>query len=349
LLKSKDIMSKRDYYEVLGVNKNSTPDEIKKAYRKQSMEHHPDKGGNEEAFKEVAEAYETLSDPSKKESYDTYGHNAPKNNFGGGGNPFDIFAEMFGRSGFNPFANQQQQRQRRGNDLNLSVKLTLEEIFTGTNKKFKYRRAETCVSCSGKGGTGKKECSKCRGAGTVAEIINTPIGQIRNATQCDNCDGQGHTAEKNCDFCGGYGVMNIEDTVEVNIPHGVGDGIRLSIQSKGNAIKNGISGDLIVTIMELPHERFTRSGNDLKITLPLTYPQLILGDKVEILTIEGSKIRITIPEYTKVGETLRIQNKGLKQINSNNRGDMIVYIDLVIPKEVSGEERKLIEELKKIT
>jgi molecular chaperone DnaJ len=247
-------MSKRDYYEVLGVNKNSTPDEIKKAYRKQSMEHHPDKGGNEEAFKEVAEAYETLSDPSKKESYDTYGHNAPKNNFGGGGNPFDIFAEMFGRSGFNPFANQQQQRQRRGNDLNLSVKLTLEEIFTGTNKKFKYRRAETCVSCSGKGGTGKKECSKCRGAGTVAEIINTPIGQIRNATQCDNCDGQGHTAEKNCDFCGGYGVMNIEDTVEVNIPHGVGDGIRLSIQSKGNAIKNGISGDLIVTIMELPQK-----------------------------------------------------------------------------------------------
>jgi molecular chaperone DnaJ len=344
-------MSKRDYYEVLGVNRNSTPDEIKKAYRKQSMEHHPDKGGNEEVFKEVAEAYETLSDPKKKESYDVYGHNGPRNNGGGGGgNPFDIFAEMFGKSGFNPFGNpQQQQRQRRGGDLNLSVKLTLEEIFTGVNKKFKYRRSESCVSCSGKGGTGKKKCQKCGGAGMIGEIVNTPIGQIRSTTQCDNCDGEGYSSEHDCSFCGGHGVINIDDIVEVSIPYGVGDGMRLAIQSKGNAIKKGTPGDLIVTIMELPHEKFTRSGNDLKLILPLTYPQLILGDKVEISTIEGSKIRITIPEYTKVNDTLRIQNKGLKQIHSSNRGDMIVHIDLTIPKEISAEERKLIEDLKKIT
>lgn len=345
-------MSKRDYYEVLGVNKNSTPEEIKKAYRKQSMEHHPDRGGNEEAFKEVSEAYEILSDPNKKQHYDTHGHNSPRNNGGGGsGNPFDMFAEMFGRGGFNPFAHQQQQqqRQRRGNDLNLSIKLTLEEIFTGTNKKFRYRRAETCVSCNGVGGTGRKQCHKCGGAGMVAEIINTPIGQIRNAAPCNNCDGEGHTNEHDCGFCGGQGTINIDDTVEVTIPYGVGDGMRLAVQTKGNAIKKGIPGDLIVTIIELAHEKFTRSGNDLRIIVPLTYPQLILGDKVEIMTIEGSKIRITIPEYTKVGETLRIQNKGLKQMNSNNRGDMIVYIDLAIPKDVSGEERKLIEELKKIT
>jgi len=349
LSKSKDIMSKRDYYEVLGINKNSTQDEIKKAYRKQSMEHHPDRGGNEEIFKEVAEAYETLSDPKKKESYDVYGHNGPRNNMGGGGSPFDMFAEMFGRGGFNPFAQQQQQRQRRGTDLNLSVKLTLEEIFTGTNKKFKYKRNETCVSCNGNGGTGKKQCQKCGGHGMVNEIINTPIGQIRNTTVCDNCEGERYTTESNCSFCGGHGVIGIDDTVEVSIPHGVGDGMRLALQTKGNAVKKGTPGDLVVTIMELAHEKFTRSGNDLKVTIGLTYPQLILGDKIEIGTIEGTKIRITIPEYTKVGDTLRIQNKGLKQMNTQNRGDMIITIDLTVPKEVTGEERKLIEDLKKLT
>jgi molecular chaperone DnaJ len=342
-------MSKRDYYEVLGVNRNSTPDEIKKAYRKKSMEHHPDKGGNEEVFKEVAEAYETLSDPAKKESYDVYGHNTPRNNMGGGsGNPFDMFAEMFGRGGFNPFG-QQQQRQRRGTDLNLSVKLTFEEIFNGVNKKFKYKRNETCVSCNGNGGTGKKQCQKCGGHGMVNEIINTPIGQIRNTAVCDNCEGEGYVTEHNCSFCGGHGVISIEDTVDVSIPYGVGDGMRLAIQLKGNAVKKGVSGDLIVTIMEVSHEKFVRSGNDLRINVALTYPQLILGDKIEIGTIEGTKIRITIPEYTKVGDTLRIQNKGLKQMNSNNRGDMIVVIDLSIPKEVKDDERKLIEELKKLT
>ena len=342
-------MSKRDYYEVLGISKPSNQEEIKKAYRKKSMEHHPDKGGKEDDFKEIAEAYETLSDSKKKESYDVYGHNTPRQNQGAA-NPFDMFAEMFGRGGFNPFANnqQQRQRQRRGTDLNLTVKLTLEEIFTGVTKKFRYKRNETCVSCLGSGGNGKKQCPTCQGAGMVAEIINTPIGQIRNAVACNTCDGEGHIVDKECGFCGGHGVMSIEDNVDINIPYGVGDGVRLAMGTKGNSIKNGVTGDLIITIMELAHERFVRNGNDLRLMLGLTYPQLILGDKVEIPTIEGTKIRITVPEYTKVGDTLRIQNKGLKQHNTNHRGDMILQIDLVIPKEVGDEERKLIEELKKL-
>ena len=340
-------MSKRDYYEVLGISKPSNQEEIKKAYRKKSMEHHPDKGGNEDAFKEVAEAYETLSDPQKKESYDIYGHNGPRQNQGGG-NPFDMFAEMFGRGGFNPFGNNHQKRQRRGNDLNMTVKITLEEIFNGITKKFKYKRNETCVSCSGSGGTGKKQCPTCQGAGMVTEIINTPIGQIRNAVGCSTCDGEGYIVDRPCNFCGGYGVMGIEDNVDINIPYGVLDGSRLAVSSKGNSIKNGTTGDLIITIMEIAHERFIRNGNDLRLTLGLTYPQLILGDKVEVPTIEGTKIRITVPEYTKVGDTLRIQNKGLKQYNTAHRGDMILAIDLTIPKEITDEERKLIEELKKI-
>ena len=342
-------MAKRDYYEVLGVNKNSTQDEIKKAYRKKSMEHHPDKGGDEEVFKEIAEAYDTLSDQEKKEKYDVFGHNAPKGNQGGGFNPFDAFSDLFGGGGFNPFGRQQQQqRQRRGQDLNLTVKLTLEEIFNGTTKRFRFRRNESCSTCSGKGGTGKTTCARCQGAGMVNEIINTPIGQIRNTAVCNACEGEGYVVETACTACNSSGVKPIDETVDINIPHGVIDGLKMAMGGKGNAIKNGIPGDLIITMMELPHETFVRTSNDLVINVNLTYPQLVLGDKIEIPTIEGTKIRITVPEYTKVGDRLRIQNKGLKQLNTNNRGDMNVVVDLYIPKEITPEERDLIEKLKKI-
>ena len=338
-------MNKRDYYEILGLNKTATSDEIKKAYRKKSMETHPDRGGNEELFKEIAEAYEHLSDPKKKENYDRYGHNTPKGNPFGGQNGFNRFSEFFSNSSFNPFGGRQT---RRGNDLNLTIKLTLEEILNGTTKKIKYKRKSSCVKCSGIGGTGKKTCQNCQGAGMVGEVINTPFGQIRNATECHICNGEGTVYSDMCLSCHGHGVVDFEEVVDINIPHGVPDNIRMGMDGRGNAVKNGIPGNLIITIMELPHDKFVRVGNDLRINTKLTYPQLVLGDKVEIPTIDGTKIRINVEPFTKVNETLRIQGKGIKQMNTNNRGDMLVVIDLDMPTKLSDEETKLIEELKKI-
>ena len=182
----------------------------------------------------------------------------------------------------------------------------------------------------------------------VTEIINTPIGQIQNATVCNLCEGEGFLIEAPCRTCNSSGVISIEDTVDISIPHGVSDGMKLAVGQKGNAAKNAVAGDLIITMMELAHDNFVRNGNDLRHTISLSYPQLILGDKIEVPTIEGTKIRISVPEYTKVGDNLRIQNKGLKQLNMQHRGDMIVYIDLTIPKDISEEERNLIVELKKL-
>jgi molecular chaperone DnaJ len=337
-------MAKRDYYEILGITKEASEADIKKAYRKKAVEHHPDKGGDENLFKEVAEAYEVLSDPNKKQTYDTYGHEGPRQGFGSsrGFDPFEMFKQHFARSGsFNPFG------QKRGQDLNLTIKLTLEEIFNGVNKRFKYRRNKSCDTCNGAGGTGRKTCQTCQGAGMIAEIINTPFGQIRNTATCPTCEGIGFVVETACNTCNSSGVISIEDTIDVTIPHGISDGMQMVLESKGQAIKNGIPGNLIINIMELPHDKFVRQGNDLKINVDLTYPQLILGDKVDIPTIEGTKIRITVPEYTKVGTNLKIPNKGLKQINTQFRGDMIVIINLNIPSKVSDEEKTLIEELKK--
>jgi molecular chaperone DnaJ len=337
-------MSKRDYYEVLEVPKTATQDEIKKAYRKKALAHHPDKGGDENIFKEIAEAYEILSDDEKRKQYDIHGHNIPRQ--GPSGNPFDMFQDFFNRSGFNPFA--RNSTPRNGANLNLTVKLTLEEIFNGVNKKFKYKRNTHCSNCSGKGGTGSKSCNTCNGSGIITQIINTPIGQIHNSSQCNVCNGEGFTYENICNICNGGGVVSIDEIVDVTIPSGVVENMTLALSNKGHAVKNGGVGDLIMAILEVPNDKFVRSNNDLKINIKLTYPQLILGDKVEIPTIEGGKIRIQIPEYSKVGDTLKIPEKGMKQLNTNNRGDMLINLDLYIPNKITDEERHLIEELKKI-
>lgn len=340
-------MGKRDYYEVLGIDKTASKDDIKKAYRKKAMEHHPDKGGDEGIFKEIVEAYETLSDDNKKANYDRYGHEGPRTNpFGGGG--FDPFQEFFNRAGFNPFGGQFRSQTRRGNDLNITVKITLEDVFNGVNKKFKYKRKETCNTCLGLGGTNESNCTRCNGSGVEVQIVNTPFGQIRNTAECSACEGTGKVYTTNCSTCNGEGVKEIEDVVEVDIPIGISDGMRMLIQGKGNAIKRGTIGDLIINIMVLTHDYFIRVGNDIKFNIKLSYPQLVLGDKVEIPIIEGSKIRILIPEFTKVNDQLKIQGKGLKDINTNLRGDMIVNIDLDMPNYISDEERQLIDKLKKL-
>lgn len=332
-------MAKRDYYEVLGIEKNATQEEIKKAYRKLVMTHHPDKGGDEETFKEIAEANEVLSDETKRERYDRFGHEGP-NSFSGR-NPMEDF---FNRGGFNDLF----KREHRGPHMQLNIRLTLEEIFTGVTKKFKYKRNDTCTTCSGKGGTGFKTCTTCRGRGVQTTTINTRFGQVHSQTTCSVCSGIGETYEEICGVCNGEGTVVIDDMVEIGIPHGVLDGMRMAMEHKGHAAKNSVAGDLIIVISEIPHSTFIRSGNDLKLNVKLKYTQLILGDKIEISTIDGGKIRVNIEEYTKVGATLRLLEKGLKQINTNLRGDLLVNIDLDVPSSLNEEQLALIKELKNL-
>ncbi len=334
-------MAKRDYYDVLGLTKTATQDEIKKAFRKKAVETHPDKGGDENLFKEIAESYEVLSDEDKKRQYDTYGHNTPKQ--GPSGDPFQ---DLFRRSGFNPFA--QGSVTRPGTNMNLTLKLALEEIFTGTSKKFKYKRNVHCKPCSGKGGTNVKTCTTCGGSGAVREIINTPFGQIHSAVTCNVCGGQGFSYESICVSCAGEGVNSIDESVDIQIPSGVVENMSMVLSEKGHAVKNGGVGDLIISILEIPHENFIRTGNDLKFSVKLTYPQMVLGDKIDVNIIEGGKIRIQITEYTKVGDIFKIPSKGMKLLNTGTRGDLLVIVDLLMPNKIDSEERKLIEELKKI-
>lgn len=335
-------MAKRDYYEILGVNKNSTQDEIKKSYRKLAMTHHPDKGGDADLFKEITEAYEVLSDTDKRHKYDLYGHQQPNGN-GGHYDPMEDFLRRAGTGGFT-----RQNQVNKGPNMNLVVNLTLEEIYSGTTRKYKYKRNETCTSCSGKGGTGVKNCTTCNGAGLVMEIIRTPFGEIRNAQICHVCHGEGSTYEHTCGDCGGTGVNSIDDLLELNIPAGVVDGMRMVMEGKGHATRNAVAGNLIITIVELSHDKFVRINDDLRLNVKVTYPQLVLGDKIEVSTIEGGRIKVNVPEFTKVGTTLRVPNKGLKNLNTNLRGDMLIEVDLAMPKHISDEEKELIIELKKL-
>lgn len=326
---------KKDYYEILGVSKEATNDEIKKAYRSLAKQYHPDKNaGDEEAeakFKEINEAHEVLSDPNKRKQYDTYGHNK----YG----RVDDFSNMF---------RNRRRPIRKGENLNLNIKLSLEEIYTGVKKKFKYKNTEKCDSCDGLGGSDIVQCPTCHGRGKVITQINTPIGVMQNITNCGTCDGIGSTYNVSCKSCNGKGVKDIEKEIEIDIPVGVEDSMTFVMEGNGRAIRGGVNGDLMVTIFELPHKTFVRSGNDLKMGVKLTYPQLVLGDKVDFTTIDGSKIRVTIPPKSDVGTNLKVQTKGMKKFNSEETGDLYVTLGVDIPKNVSEEEIELLEKLKKI-
>jgi molecular chaperone DnaJ len=329
-------MSKRDYYDVLGLKKGASEQEVKKAYRSLAKKYHPDKNPNdkkaEENFKEVSEAYEVLSDSDKRANYDRFGHEGRPN--------------MKNRGGFNPFGNMRRE-VRFGENLSLLVKLTLEEIYTGLNKTFKYKRNESCGVCHGKGGTNPTTCSVCDGKGVILEVFNTPMGHFTNMIPCTNCDSTGNVYNTSCNTCNGSGLLDKEEIVDVDIPHGVVDGMTFVMKGKGHGVKGGECGDLHIKIMELPHKVFNRtSSGDLKMDLKLTYPQLVLGDKVELDMIDGTKIRFEIPEYSNVGNNLRISNKGLKIFGGEDRGDLTVSLGITIPKDIDEETRELILKLK---
>jgi len=333
-------MSKRDYYEVLGLKKGATADEIKKAYRKLAKEHHPDKNqGDKEAedkFKEISEAYEHLSDADKKAKYDRFGHD------GGSGRGFNPF-----KGGFNPFAGfEQQQRVRVGDNMSLILKLTQEEIFTGTKKTYKYTRNVSCTDCGGHGGADVHDCSDCGGTGTVTQVFNTPIGYVQQQTTCTLCSGTGKKYTTECNTCHGSGLKKTEETIDVEVPAGVQEGMAFVMEGKGHGVKSGIEGDLHIKIMELPHKTYTRNGADLKMTLKLNYHQLVLGDKVIIPTIEGGEIRMSVPEGSDVGSNLRVPFKGTKIYGKEGRGDIIVTLGIDIPKKPKDNVKEAVIALK---
>ena len=359
---------KRDYYEVLGVDKTASEDEIKKAYRKIAIKYHPDRNPGdkeaEEKFKEAAEAYNVLHDPKTRQQYDQFGFAGPGagggfdfSGFGGASmnmdDIFSMFGDIFGGHGFGGFGGgARRPQQHRGSDLRLKVKLTLEEINTGVTKKFKVRKDIPCPHCSGTGaeaGSQKEQCPTCHGQGYITHTTQSIFGMMQQQSVCPTCGGEGMVIKNKCKHCGGTGVEKGEEVVEINIPAGVAEGMVVNVPGKGNAGKhNGTSGDIQVFIAEEPHETFIRDGNDLIYNLLLDFPTAALGGEIEIPTIEGSKVKIPISNGTQPGKTLRLRGKGLPVVQGygSGRGDLVVNISVYVPKTLSKEEKQAIEQFK---
>ena len=361
-------MAKRDYYEVLGVSKSATDDEIKKAYRKIAIKYHPDRNpGNKEAeekFKEAAEAYDVLHDPQKRQQYDQFGFDAPGGGFGGFGGGgfstddiFSMFGDIFGgHAGFGGFGGGfgggHHAPQYRGADLRINVTLSLQEIATGTTKKFKVKKDVACPDCHGSGaetGSSAETCTKCGGSGVVMKTVRTMLGIMQTQTECPECHGEGKVIKNKCHNCVGTGVIKGEDIVEVKIPAGVAEGMVVNIPGKGNAgPHNGVNGDIQVCIFEEANDTFVRDGNDVIYNLLLDIPTAILGGTVEIPTIDGSKVKIKIEPGTQPGKTLRLRGKGLPAVQGYGQGtgDLVVNISVFVPKTLTKEEHKAIESLR---
>lgn len=332
----------KDYYKILGINETTNQDEIKKSYRKLAVQYHPDKNPDnkeaEEKFKEINEAYEILSDENKKNQYDNvrkYGE--------GVGNQFDQMDEILRRFGVN--RGGMRRPNIKGQDLRINIEITLEEVYTGTIKNVKYRRRSPCETCSGTGGK-QDACTNCSGSGYVKEVIRDNYGNTQISMGiCPNCSGAGKIIKDPCVSCNGESWVLKDETLEINLPQGVEDGMMFAKKGFGNHVRNGTPGDLIIVIVEKPHDNFIRSGIDLTTNVKLTYPELVLGSEKEIKTIDGV-IKINIPSNTKPNQVLRIRQKGLK-INGSI-GDLMLTINLEMPKIVNNEYKELLEKLKQI-
>ncbi|HEX2868359.1 MAG TPA: molecular chaperone DnaJ [Ignavibacteriales bacterium] len=368
-------MDKRDYYEVLGVDRNASKDDIKKAYRKLAMQYHPDRNPDdksaEEKFKEAAEAYEVLSNDEKKAKYDRFGHSGLR---GGGAQDFegfsnindifshfsDIFGGGFSGGGggsiFDDFfgTSQQHSRGRKrgtgtpGSDLKVVLKLSLEEIATGVTKKIKIKKHVKCEVCNGTGakdGTSVKTCPVCSGSGEVRNVSRSVFGQFVNITACANCEGEGTVIDSPCKNCAGDGRVYGDATVKVNVPAGVTSGSYMTMRGEGNAGKrNGQAGNIIVVFEELPHDYFMREGDDIIYELYLSYPEIVLGTEAEVPTLNG-KAKLKIDAGTQPGKFLKMREKGIQHLNRHGAGDELVRINVHVPGKVNSKEKELLKEL----
>lgn len=363
-------MAKRDYYEVLGVERNASADELKKAYRKLALKYHPDRNPGdkeaEEKFKEAAEAYDVLSNPDKKAKYDQFGHAAFEGGAGGYGGGMDmndifshfgdIFGDIFGGGGgfggFGGFgggssAGRRGRAAARGTNLRIKVKLTLEEIEKGCEKKIKVAKYVSCKDCGGSGARNNSydTCSQCHGTGVVTEVRRTILGQMQTQSVCPSCGGQGQIIKDKCHSCNGEGIVRSEEIITINIPAGVADGMQLSMSGKGNAApRGGVPGDLIVLVEEIPHDTFERQETNLYYNAFITFAQAAMGATVEIPTLTG-KVKVKIESGTPSGKVLRLKGKGLPDVNGYGRGDLLVSVNVWVPKSLSREEKELLIKL----
>lgn len=358
-------MAKRDFYEILGVTKNANDDEIKKAYRKLAIKYHPDKNPDdkaaEEKFKEAAEAYEVLSNPEKRQRYDQFGHSGvggasgAGGNYGGGMNMDDIFSQFgdifggaFGGSFGGGNGGSRGRRVNRGSNLRVKVKLNLNEIAHGVEKKLKVTKHVTCKTCNGSGAkSGNYDtCKMCNGTGVFTRVQQTILGAMQTQTTCTSCHGEGKIIKDKCSTCHGDGIVRGEEVITINIPAGVGEGMQLSMGGKGNAApRGGVNGDLLVLIEEEEHSELKRDGNNLIYHLFLSFPDAALGTQIEIPTIDG-KVKIKVEPGTQSGKILRLKGKGLSDVNGYGKGDLLVDVNIHTPHNISAEEKKILEQLK---
>jgi molecular chaperone DnaJ len=350
-------MAKRDYYEVLGVDKSAGADEVKKAYKKLALKFHPDKNpGNKEAeenFKEASEAYEVLSNADKRRMYDQYGHDAPGMGSGSGFSNFeDIFShfsDIFGDFGFGGSRGRSRRPSApQGNDLQVKIALNLKEISEGVTKKVKIKRFQSCSSCNGEGGTGKKTCGTCNGSGQVRHITQSLFGQMVNVAACPACHGSGEIIANVCGTCRGEGRTREESTIAIKIPAGVAEGNYLKLRGEGDAgPRGGASGDLIAIIMEKKDDFFIRKGSDLECTLEIPVTRLVLGGTVRVPTL-NQEVELKVPAGTPSEKKFRISNQGLPDVNNGSKGHLYVILRAHIPTKVSTREKDIYEELEKI-
>ena len=369
-------MNKRDYYEVLGVSRTATKEEIRKAYRKLAMQYHPDRNPGdkeaEEKFKEAAEAYEVLSDDNKRAKYDRFGHDGLHAQgfqgfsdindifshfsdifggaFGGGGS--SIFDEFFGQSSSGRTRSRHSARTGTpGSDLKIDLKLTLEEIASGTTKKVKIKRYNKCTVCNGTGAKSPnafKTCSVCGGSGEVRQVSRSIFGQFVNISTCSNCNGTGKVISDPCPACNGDGRVYGEATIRIQVPAGVTEGSYMTIRGEGNAGKNGgEAGDVIVVFHELPHEYFLRDGDDVIYDLYLSFPEAALGTEVEVPTLKG-KAKLKIAPGIQPGKLLKMRDKGIQHLQRHGAGDQLVRINIYVPKKLNSEEKELLKKLQKM-
>ncbi|HAP35607.1 MAG TPA: molecular chaperone DnaJ [Bacteroidetes bacterium] len=357
--------AKRDYYDVLGVQRNASADEIKKSYRKLALQFHPDRNPNnkeaEDKFKEATEAYEVLSDQPKRQRYDQFGHQgmrggADYQNYNDVNDIFSHFGDIFGGGGSifeEMFGGQQRRRGPRstgdpGSDLRIRLKLTLEEIAAGVEKKVKIKKWKSCATCNGNGarpGSSRSTCPQCQGSGELRQVSRSMFGQFVNITACAFCGGTGQIIKEKCSTCDGEGREQGESTLKINVPAGVSEGNYMTLQGQGNSgRRGGQAGDVIVEFTEEKHDSFIRNGDDVIYTALISYPDAVLGADIEVPTLTG-KSKIKIDAGTMPGKMLRLKDKGIPHLNSYGRGDQLIQIQVWVPHKVNSHEKELLKEL----